>query len=341
VSGSASTPIGVIGGGAWGTALGLVALRAGSPALLWVREPELVPAINERHENHLYLKGVALDPALRATGRLEEAAACDILLLVVPAQHLAAVARTMAPHLRKDAVLVSCAKGIETGSGKLMTEIIGEALPHHRMAVLSGPTFAREVAQNLPTAVTLASSDPALAEALCARLGSRHFRPYAADDALGAEIGGAVKNVLAIACGIASGRRLGDNARAALITRGLAEIVRFGVRLGAKRETMVGLSGLGDLTLTCTAEQSRNFSLGMALGRGESLDKILAGRISVAEGVYSAAALVARAKKLGLDLPIAEAVDAVLNRGAAIDATIASLLARPFRAESEDAILPA
>ena len=338
---TAAAPIGIIGGGAWGTALGLVALRAGAPALLWVREPELVPAINERHENPLYLKGVALDPALRATDRLAEAAACDLLLLVVPAQHLAGVASALEPHLRDDSVLVSCAKGIETGSGRLMTEIVTDVLPRHRMAVLSGPTFAREVAMGLPTAVTLASADIALAESLCRRLGSRHFRPYAADDPLGAEIGGAVKNVLAIACGIASGRGLGDKARAALITRGLAEIVRFGLKLGARRETMIGLSGLGDLTLTCSAEQSRNFSLGMALGRGESLDKILAGRISIAEGVYSAAALVARARKLGLDLPIAEAVDAVLNRGAAIDDTIAALLARPFRAESEDAILPA
>jgi glycerol-3-phosphate dehydrogenase (NAD(P)+) len=341
VSAEAPSPIGIIGGGAWGTALGLVCLRAGSPALLWVREPELVPAINERHENPLYLPGIALDPRLRATLSLAEAAACDSLLLVVPAQHLAGVARGLAPHLAHDAVLVSCAKGIEIGSGRLMTEIIQEALPQHRIAVLSGPTFAREVAENLPTAVTLASSDLGIAEALCRRLGSRHFRPYAADDPLGAEIGGAVKNVLAIACGIAMGRGLGDNARAALITRGLAEIMRFGLKLGARRDTMIGLSGLGDLTLTCSAEQSRNFSLGMALGRGERLDRILADRISIAEGVYSAAALMTRARQLGLDLPIAQAVDAVLNRGAAIDATIAALLARPFRAESEDAIVPA
>jgi glycerol-3-phosphate dehydrogenase (NAD(P)+) len=333
--------IGIIGGGAWGTALGLVAVRAGATVRLWVREPELVEAINVRHENPLYLPGIALDPALVATGDLAAAGAAATVLLVVPAQHLASVAGDLKPALGGDAVLVSCAKGIETGSGRLMTEIIETELPGWRAAVLSGPTFAREVAQNLPTAVTLAAADLGLAETLCRQLGSRHFRPYASDDPLGAEIGGAVKNVLAIACGIAAGRGLGDNARAALITRGLAEIVRFGSKLGAKRETMTGLSGLGDLTLTCSAEQSRNFSLGMALGRGEALAAIVAGRRSIAEGVYSAAALVARARRLGLDLPIAEAVDAVLNRGAEIDATISALLARPFRGESENAILGA
>jgi glycerol-3-phosphate dehydrogenase (NAD(P)+) len=331
--------IAIVGAGAWGTALGLVALRAGASVRLWAREPELVASINDRHENALYLPGIALDPGLVATGDLAAIATARTVLLVVPAQHLASLTDTLSHVLAPDAVLVSCAKGIETSSGRLMTEIIAAEIPGRRIAVLSGPTFAREVAENRPTAVTLAADDLALAEGLCRQLGSRHFRPYASDDPLGAEIGGAVKNVLAIACGIAAGRGLGDNARAALITRGLAEIMRFGLALGAKRDTMTGLSGLGDLTLTCSAEQSRNFSLGLSLGRGETLASIVGGRRSIAEGVYSAQALVARARRLGLDLPIAEAVDAVLNRGAEIDATISSLLARPFRGESEDAIL--
>jgi glycerol-3-phosphate dehydrogenase (NAD(P)+) len=217
--------------------------------------------------------------------------------------------------------------------------VVAETLPGRPVAVLSGPTFAREVALGLPTAITVASQDLALATRVAARLGGRTFRPYPSDDPLGTEIGGAVKNVLAIACGIALGRGLGDNARAALITRGLAEMIRFGVAKGGRRETLIGLSGLGDLTLTCTSEQSRNLSLGIALGRGRPLADIVAERRSIAEGVYSAAALVALARSLGIEMPIAEAVDAVLNHGADIDAAIAGLLQRPFRAESGDAII--
>ena len=331
--------IGVVGGGAWGTALAMVARRAGADVLLWAREPEVVTAINAGQGNPGFLAGVAIDRAIAATGELADVARASVLLLVVPAQHLRKVAVALAPSLPATTPVVICAKGIETGSSKLMTELVEETLPGRPMAVLSGPTFAREVALGLPTAVTVASRDAGLAARLAGRLGGRSFRPYASDDPLGTEIGGAVKNVLAIACGIAMGRGLGDNARAALITRGLAEMIRFGVAKGGRRDTLVGLSGLGDLTLTCTSEQSRNLSLGVALGRGRALADIVAERRSIAEGVDSAAALVALAGRLGIEMPIAAAVDAVLNHGAEIDATIAALLQRPFRAESGDAIV--
>jgi glycerol-3-phosphate dehydrogenase (NAD(P)+) len=233
--------------------------------------------------------------------------------------------------------LVVCAKGIEQGSGALMTEVVAETLPGLPVAVLSGPTFAGEVANDLPTAVTLACADAALAEALAAALRTPRFRIYPSADVAGAQVGGAVKNVLAIACGIVEGRALGDNARAALITRGLAEIVRLGAAKGARAETFLGLCGLGDITLTCNATQSRNFSLGLALGRGEALAAILAGRKTVAEGVFTASSVVGLARRLAVDMPIAEAIDGILNGGAAIDETIAGLLARPFRAESSAA----
>jgi glycerol-3-phosphate dehydrogenase (NAD(P)+) len=251
----------------------------------------------------------------------------------VPAQHLRAVADAIAPTLRPGAAVVICAKGVEEASGALMSEVAAAALSGARLAVLSGPTFAGEVARGLPTAVTLATVDQALGGALIAALGTRSFRPYLSADVVGAEIGGAVKNVLAIACGIVAGRRLGDNARAALITRGLAEMVRLAHAKGGRAETLMGLSGLGDLTLTCTALQSRNHSLGFALGEGAVLDEILGRRRSVAEGVSSAAAVAALARRLGLDMPIVAAVDAILHQGADIDETIASLLARPFRGE--------
>ncbi len=228
---------------------------------------------------------------------------------------------------------VICAKGIERQTGALMSEVAAEALPGGPLAVLSGPTFAAEVARGLPTAVTLACADGDLGALLMAALGSRRFRPYLSDDLVGAQIGGAVKNVIAIACGIVTGRGLGDNARAALITRGLAEMVRLAMAKGAQPETMMGLSGLGDLTLTCNSQQSRNMSLGVALGRGEALADILAARRSIAEGVSTAPSVVALAGRLGVEMPICEAVDRVLHHNADIDATIEALLARPFKAE--------
>jgi glycerol-3-phosphate dehydrogenase (NAD(P)+) len=325
--------IGIIGGGAWGTALAATARRAGRDVVLWAREPEVVEAIRTARENPLFLPGVPLDPAIAATADLAEAAAADAVLLVVPAQHLRRVAEELAPHLRTGTPVVLCAKGIEQKSGAMMTEIAAETLPGAPLAVLSGPTFAIEVARALPTAVTLAASDEALGQRLIVALGTREFRPYLSSDPVGAEIGGAVKNVLAIACGIVAGRRLGDNARAALITRGLAEMTRLAVAKGGRAETLMGLSGLGDLVLTCTAMQSRNHSLGAALGEGQPLAEILGARRSVAEGVDSAEAVVELAARLGVEMPISAGVDAVLHHGAAVDETIERLLDRPFRSE--------
>ncbi len=327
------TKIGILGGGAWGTALAATALRAGSAVTLWAREPDVVRAINERGENPLYLPGIALDRAMRAVSDPCDALAVDCLLLVVPAQYVRQTLDGIKGRLAASVPVVIAAKGIECGTGATMGEVVGACLPAQPIAVLSGPTFAAEVARGLPTAVTLAADDRALADRVIALLGTPSFRLYRGDDPVGAEIGGAVKNVLAIACGIVGGRSLGENARAALITRGLAEMTRLAVAKGGQARTLMGLSGLGDLTLTCSAMQSRNFSLGFALGQGGRLHEILAGRQSVAEGVASAAAVNALAAKLGIDMPIVAAVQGILFENAGIDETIATLLARPFRAE--------
>lgn len=325
--------IAVIGAGAWGTTLALVARRAGRDVLIIAREPEVVAAINERHENPVFLPRVALDPALRATADMTEAGTADAVLLVTPAQHLRAVAARLGPALRGGTPVVICAKGIERGTGKLMSEIAAETMPAALLAVLSGPSFASEVARDLPTAITLATADPSAGARLLASLGGARFRPYLSNDLIGAQIGGAVKNVIAIACGVVTGRGLGDNARAALMTRGLAEMMRLGAALGGRRETLMGLSGLGDLSLTCNGPQSRNMSLGIALGEGRSLADALAGKRSVAEGVDSAAAVRELAERRGVEMPIVSAVDAILHRNADIDAAIAGLLARPFKSE--------
>lgn len=319
----------IVGAGAWGTALSLVARRAGREATIWSYEDEVARDISERHENPTYLPGVTLDASVRATADLTEAARADVILLAVPAQFLRDVAR----KIRTSAPVVICAKGIEQASGALMTEICAQEMPGAKPAVLSGPTFAHEVARGLPTAVTLATNDAALGRALVEALGSKTFRPYLGDDPVGAELGGAVKNVLAIACGVVEGRGMGENARAALITRGLAEMTRLAVANGGRAETMMGLAGLGDLALTCTGARSRNYSLGVALGKGQTLESILAGRRSVAEGVATAPAVLARAARLGVEMPISRAVDAILHRGASIDDAIEALLSRPFRAE--------
>ena len=325
---------GIIGGGAWGTALAQVLRGAGHDLIIWAREAEVVAAINENHGNPLFLPGVVLDDGIRATGDLAEAARADTLLMVVPAQHLRELCQTMAVGPTVRTPIVICSKGIEENSGALLSEVVAAALPSAPLAVLSGPTFAGEVAKGLPTAITLAASDPALGQALIAAIGTRSFRPYFTADVVGAQIGGAVKNVMAIACGIVMGRGFGDNARAALITRGLAEMVRLALAKGGKAETLMGLSGLGDLTLTCSSTQSRNHSLGLALGRGEGLATYQASRRSVAEGVSSAAAAAALARKLGIEMPIVAAVDAILHQGAAIDKVIEALLTRPFKAEA-------
>jgi glycerol-3-phosphate dehydrogenase (NAD(P)+) len=325
--------VGVIGAGAWGTAIALAALRAGRETILWARNADAVAAMRRERENSRYLPGVPLDPALAITADLAEVAGADAIMLVTPAQHLRTACISLAPLLRPGTPVVLCAKGIELATGCLMSEAAAATLPSSPIGVLSGPTFAAEVAKGLPTAVTLAIKDHELGARIVETLGSRSFRPYLSDDVMGAQVGGAVKNVLAIACGIILGRRLGDNARAALITRGLAEISRLGLALGARPETLMGLSGLGDLTLTCTSLQSRNTSLGTALGEGRTLSEIMGERHSVAEGVPTAAALGELAGRHGVEMPICHAVDAILNRGADIDKTIASLMARPFRIE--------
>ncbi|HZL59034.1 MAG TPA: NAD(P)H-dependent glycerol-3-phosphate dehydrogenase [Stellaceae bacterium] len=329
--------IGIIGGGAWGTALAQILRRAGRNVVLWAREAEVVEAVNRDRANPLFLPDVKLEAGIRATSDLAEAARAEALLLTVPAQHLRGIVAQLAPHLKKGTPLVICTKGIEEKTGALMSEAIAESAPDAALAVLSGPTFAREVALGLPTAVTLAAADSALGARLIEALGSRGFRPYLSADIVGAQVGGAVKNVMAIACGIVIGKKFGDNGRAALITRGLSEIVRLTRAKGGRPETLMGLSGIGDLTLTCAGLQSRNFSLGIALGEGQTLSSILGARRSVAEGVTSAAACVALAAKLGIEMPISAAVDAILHKGAAIDREIEGLLARPFKAEAPSA----
>ncbi len=329
--------IAVIGAGAWGTALAMVAHRARQArrtVRLWARETSVVDSIQGERENKQFLPGIPIDPEITATGDLAVALdGAEMVLLAAPAQHTRAMANTLLPHLPSGCPIVLCAKGIEQDSGALMSEAVSAAAPEAPLAVLSGPTFAAEVARHLPTAVTVAARDIKLGEAIAQALGGKHFRPYASDDPIGAQVGGAIKNVIAIACGIADGRRFGDNARAALITRGLAEMVRLTLAKGGRAETMMGLSGLGDLTLTCTGVQSRNMSLGIALGEGRSLDEVLAERNTVAEGVWTARSVTALAGMLGVDMPISAAVDAILHHGAEVDAVLESLLTRPLKTE--------
>ena len=316
--------IGVIGGGAWGTALAQVAAGHGDDVLLWAREAEVVEAINGAHHNPLFLPNVTLAPAIRATSELAAMAGADALLLVTPAQHL----RSILGELPQMAVpLVLCAKGIEAGSQKLMSEVAAEAQPGAPIAVLSGPTFAHEVAAGLPTAVTLACADEVVGAALCQRLARATFRPYASSDVIGAEIGGAVKNVLAIACGVVDGMKLGLNARAALISRGFAEMTRFGEALGAQAATFAGLTGLGDLVLTATGELSRNRQVGLAIGQGQALEALLASGLT-AEGARCARAVRERARRLKVEMPITEAVCHVLFEGVKPIDAVTRLLSR-------------
>jgi glycerol-3-phosphate dehydrogenase (NAD(P)+) len=324
---------GVIGGGAWGTALAQVCARAGHAVTLWAREPEVVTGVNQAHENRLFLPDVALDPAIRATEDLADLAASDFVLAVAPAQHLRAALTAFGPHVRAGLPIVLCSKGVEQGTLKLMTEVLAETVPQAAPAVLSGPSFAGEVARGLPTAVTLAAPDLDAATQLAEAIATPTFRPYTAADMIGAEAGGAVKNVLAIATGIVEGRKLGRSAHAALITRGFAELTRIAVALGGQAETVAGLCGLGDLVLTCSSAQSRNMSVGLALGAGQTLQEALSGKLSVAEGVASAPAVRQLAKRLGVDMPICEATAAILAGEIGVDDAIAALLSRPLREE--------
>lgn len=321
--------IAVIGGGAWGTALAQVAAKAGCEVLLWAMEGDVVDAINAGHENPVFLPGIGLDPAIRATGELDDVGASDAWLVVTPAQHMRSVLER-APRCEVPHVL--CSKGIEERSGEFLHKVAGEACPGAPIAVLSGPTFAHEVARGLPTAVTLAAEDRHVGERLRDALAQPAFRIYRSDDVAGAEIGGAVKNVLAIACGVVEGRGLGQNARAALIARGFAEMTRFGVAMGARPETLAGLSGLGDLVLTCSSTSSRNYSLGKGIGEGRSADELMADRRTVAEGAFTAPVLARIAKQRGIDMPIVDAVDRLL-KGAALDFVVEQLLSRPPKSE--------
>jgi glycerol-3-phosphate dehydrogenase (NAD(P)+) len=322
--------IGVIGGGAWGTALAQVAAAGGEPVMLWAREHDVVASINREHENRQFLPGIHLSPAITATGSLADLSACDAYLVVAPAQHLRAVLSETPTESRP---LVLCAKGIESGTAALMSQIAHSVHPRAPIAVLSGPTFAAEVARGLPTAVTLACADENVGRALAERLAQPTFRPYASDDVAGAEIGGAVKNVLAIACGVVAGAGLGENARAALIARGFAEMVRYGVARGGRPETLSGLSGLGDLVLTCSSVASRNFSLGVGLGKGESAESLLSDRASVAEGAFTAPVLAQSARDLEIAMPVVDAVCALLTGESKVDAVVAALMARPLGRE--------
>jgi glycerol-3-phosphate dehydrogenase (NAD(P)+) len=302
--------------------------------VLWAREPELVRDLNQKRENTLYLKGIILESGMRITGDLEALAACDVLLSTVPAQHTRATLSGLKSGLKTGTPVVLCAKGIEHGTGRFMADVLRETLPGAEAAILSGPSFAGDVARGLPTAVTLAAEDLALAETLAAAIGLPTFRPYVSTDVVGAEIGGAVKNVLAIACGIAEGKALGPSARAALITRGFAELVRFGVAFGARPETMSGLSGLGDLVLTCSSPNSRNFAFGLALGRGAPVEAALKASQGVVEGAATAQALLDLAQERGIEMPISEAVNGILQGRLRVESAIQALLTRPFRAES-------
>ncbi len=328
---SGHSHIGVVGGGAFGTALACLARRAGREVTLWSRDPAISKAIATERKNDIYLPGIPLEAGIAAAPDLGALAGCDALLLVCPAQAV----RALAEKLPGEQPVVICAKGIEAGSGLLMHEVLAEVQPRRRIALLSGPSFAEEAVRGLPTAISIATVDPNLGRELAATLASGAFRPYWTHDVLGVALGGAVKNVLAIAAGIVEGRGLGANAAAALVTRGFAEMARLGQAMGAELETLTGLSGLGDLALTCYGPLSRNRSLGAALGKGVSLAKYMEGRRQVVEGEATAPAVLRRAARQNIEMPICTAVDAILHKGADLDDAIRALLARPLRREGE------
>jgi len=322
--------IAVLGGGAWGTALALTCARAGRRVMLWEHEPDNAKSLEQKRESR-FLPGVRIDNAIKVTRDLGEAANSDAILVVVPAQAMRSVIISLASSVAKHAPLIACAKGIEHGTHKFMTEIIAECAPTAVPAILSGPSFAADVARGLPTAVTIAATDGKIALDLAHALNAGTFRPYHSTDVRGVELGGATKNVLAIAAGIVTGKGLGASASAALTTRGFAELVRFGAAYGARTETMMGLSGLGDLILTCGTPQSRNFSCGVALGKGEKSDTAAHGKL--AEGIFTAPVLLEMAREKNVEMPISAAVAAVLSGTMSVDEAIESLLTRPLKSE--------
>lgn len=329
--------IAVIGAGAWGTALAATFQRAGSDICLWAREKEVADSINVSHENTPFLPGFSLHSSITAVTDFADLPASDAIVLAVPAQFIRPTTLALAPFLPEGTPVIVCAKGIEIATGALLHDILAETLPTHPIAILSGPTFAAEVAYGTPTALTLACKDEALGKRILEAISTPTFRPYYSDDIIGVEVGGAVKNVLAIASGIVEGKKFGDNARAALITRGLAEMGRLATALGGKAETLRGLSGVGDAILTATSTQSRNYSLGVALGKGQTLAEYRAGKLSVAEGAYTAEAVVKLAASINVDMPICMAVNAVLKEEKDVNTAINELLSRPLRTETDDA----
>lgn len=324
---------GVVGGGAWGTALAQTLSASGQDTILWAHETDTVAAINTAHVNPVFLPDVVLDLNLVASSDFADLGECDVILMVAPAQHVRVVSTALAPHVKEGTPIVLCAKGIEQSTGKQMVEVLADVLPSAPVAVLSGPSFAIDVAQGLPAAVTLACRDQALGEQLANAIGNRHFRIYWTDDITGVEIGGALKNVMAIAAGIVEGKALGTSAHAGLVTRGFAELRRFGEAHGARPETLTGLSGLGDLILTCGSPKSRNMSLGRALGQGATLDDVLGNRHTVAEGAHTASAVAKIATEKKIEMPITEAVTAILDGALSVDEAIAHLMVRPQKAE--------
>lgn len=327
--------IGVIGGGAWGTSLALTAARAGRDVRLWARDPGTVSDIRCQNQNQRYLPGITFDEDLNATTSLDDVADADAILLVTPAQTTRAILADLKQTEKVRGPVVLCAKGIEQSSGKLLSKVLNEELPGIEPAVLSGPSFADDVARGLPTAVTIAANSAKTALSLCEALQSPCFRPYASIDILGAQIGGALKNVLAIACGAVVGRKLGASAQAALTARGFAELSRLGAAMGAQSETLTGLSGLGDLVLTCSSSQSRNFSFGLRLGEGFRASELIAAGGKLAEGAYSARVAVKLAEKYEVDVPICQTVARMIDEGQSIDDALNTLMARPLKSETE------
>ena len=320
--------VGVIGAGAWGTSLAMLANRAGSDVTIWTRNYQVIESISKNRENAQYLPDQFIDPSIKVTNHSEFIADCDVLIVTIPAQSLRSVAITLSDAVPSHLPLVLATKGIERGSLMLMSEVVQSLLPHNPYAVLSGPNFAREAAAGLPTATTLATHHEALAEKIIYALGGKYFRLYVNDDPIGTQIGGAVKNVLAIAAGIVEGRGLGENARAALITRGVAEITRLAKAKGGHEETLRGLSGMGDIMLSCTSEKSRNFALGVSIGKGQ------AARSGLTEGVATAESVTELAHKLGVAMPIAGAVHGILSGTLGVEAAMHKLLERPLASES-------
>ncbi len=326
------TKVGLIGAGAWGTAIAQSLANSGRDVIMWAREEEVVDSINNRHENSLFLKNVRLNEMIKASADMNDFTDCDVFLISTPAQHVRTTIEAMKDLLGNKPIII-CAKGIEVESGELLTDVVKQVMSNAKVGILSGPTFASEIARGLPCAVTLAIEDKTIGEQVVKALGSRTLRTYLTDDLIGAQIGGAVKNVIAIGSGVVQGRGMGESARCALVTRGLTEMARLGKALGAKRSTLMGMCGVGDLILTCSSMQSRNFSLGVALGEGKTLEEILGDRIAVTEGVHTAKALRLMAKNNAVDMPISRAVHEFLHEGATIDDIIEKVLDRPLRPE--------